>query len=30
MIPCTYCNEPMVKGFSATAIYFKGKGWGKD
>ena len=24
---CAYCNEPMVKGFTATAIHFKGKGF---
>jgi predicted nucleic acid-binding Zn ribbon protein len=30
MIPCTYCNQPMVKTISTAAIHFKGKGWGKD
>ncbi len=30
MIPCTYCNEPMVKVIAANPIHFKGKGWGKD
>jgi putative FmdB family regulatory protein len=30
VIPCPYCNAPMVKGFSSFAIHFKGKGWGKD
>jgi len=30
MIPCTYCNEPMVKVIAATPAVFKGKGWGKD
>ena len=30
MIPCEYCNERMVKVIGASAIHFKGKGWGKD
>ena len=30
MIPCTYCNAPMVKVIAANPIHFKGKGWGKD
>ena len=30
MIPCTYCNAPMVKVIAAIPAVFKGKGWGKD
>ena len=30
MIPCTYCNEPMVKVINPIAAHFKGTGWGKD
>ena len=30
MIPCTYCNEPMIKVIAAIPAVFKGKGWGKD
>jgi putative FmdB family regulatory protein len=29
VVPCSYCNAPMVKGFTATAIHFKGKGFYK-
>jgi predicted nucleic acid-binding Zn ribbon protein len=27
MIPCTYCNEPMVKVIAAISAVFKGKGF---
>ena len=27
VVPCISCNAPMVKGFSASAIHFKGKGF---
>jgi predicted nucleic acid-binding Zn ribbon protein len=27
MIPCTYCNEPMVKVIAAAPAHFKGKGF---
>jgi predicted nucleic acid-binding Zn ribbon protein len=27
MIPCTYCNEPMVKVIAAAPTHFKGKGF---
>ena len=27
VIPCTYCNEPMVKVIAAAPAHFKGKGF---
>jgi putative FmdB family regulatory protein len=30
IIPCTYCNEPMVKVIAPIPAVFKGTGWGKD
>lgn len=27
---CPSCTKPMVKGFNAPLVTFKGGGWGKD
>ncbi|MFZ4599937.1 MAG: FmdB family zinc ribbon protein [Terrimicrobiaceae bacterium] len=27
VVPCQLCNAPMIKGFTASAIHFRGKGF---